>query len=215
MCQATATVVHAKKCKMRLLNSVIPCHKCNRKFHTKCHKIVLKNKAAAKKWTCYECSNHQRIVCEGCKKTIARSIYPVKCSLCLKNYHKVCSKIKSGSHTWTCHNCMSHELPFSFISNESLKATINGLDNITDNLINLPNFKIKTLLDKLSWNVSIQTSDFETESISSKYYAPVKFIEAKFSKNNFSILHLNIASLNAHHDEALTLQDEKYCVTGL
>ena len=69
----------------------------------------------------------------------------------------------------------------------------------------LPSFKIKSLLDKIPGNISIQTQEFLTNSISSKYYSPNDFITSKISKNCFSIFHLNIASLEGHHDDLVSL----------
>ena len=49
------------------------------------------------------------------------------------------------------------------------------------------------------------TDEFLSYSINSKYYSPTEFIDAKFSKKSFTMIHLNIASLQYHIDELRTL----------
>ena len=82
----------------------------------------------------------------------------------------------------------------------------------------LPSFSIKTLLDKLPGNVTIQTGDFSSDFISSKYYTPLEFQAKNFSDKNFSVLHINIASLSAHIDELkelLRLLNHSFDVIGI
>ena len=49
------------------------------------------------------------------------------------------------------------------------------------------------------------TDEFLSSSINSKYYSPSDFIDAKLSKKSFTMIHLNIASLQCHIDELRTL----------
>ena len=69
----------------------------------------------------------------------------------------------------------------------------------------MPSFRAKTLLDKLPGSITIQTQDFLSNSIQSKYFTPADFISSKIPKNCFSIFHLNIASLEYHVDELKSL----------
>ena len=88
----------------------------------------------------------------------------------------------------------------------------------TDSLNILPSFSIQTLLDKISGSVTIETDEFLSDSIESKYYKPEEFITAKISKNAFSILHINIASLQAHvHDliSLLALLNHPFHIIGI
>ena len=97
-------------------------------------------------------------------------------------------------------------LPFSSISDENMKLTNHGL---TDDIIDFvggkcPSFSIKSLLDKMPGQ-KIDTDQFMSNNIQSKYYTTSDFISAKFSNKNFSIFHLNISSLQKYIDELRTL----------
>ena len=48
---------------------------------------------------------------------------------------------------------------------------------------------------------NFETDEFMSESISSKYFTPSEFLGSNLRPNNFSIVHLNIASLCKHIDE--------------
>ena len=64
----------------------------------------------------------------------------------------------------------------------------------------------------------IQTDEFLSESINSKYYTPDEFIGAKLNKDSFTIFHLNIASLQSHIDELralLLLLDYPFEIIGI
>ena len=73
----------------------------------------------------------------------------------------------------------------------------------TERLSNLPSFSIQSLLDQLPGQ-NFSTDDFLSDSIESKYYTPAQFIAEKFSKKAFTMIHLNIASLQRHIDELRT-----------
>ena len=140
--------------------------------------------------------------CNFCKKTIAKSLTPRKCFKCNKKYHKKCT---GGSHytaQWLCNFCINSDLPFFNLDTNNLLLTLEGKDQISsENLEILPSFSIKSLLDKIPGTLKIETSDNMSDSVVSKYYTPVEFLKIKDSKNKFSILHINIASLQAHFDD--------------
>ena len=61
------------------------------------------------------------------------------------------------------------------------------------------------------------SDDFLTDSTSSKYYSPSEFLESSFSEN-FTMLHLNIASLSKHIDELnnlLKILDFSFDIIGI
>ena len=70
----------------------------------------------------------------------------------------------------------------------------------SDDLNNTPSFSMKSLLDQLPGQ-TFSTDEFLSDTITSKYYTAGEFLNTRFSKNNFSIFHLNIASLQKHIDE--------------
>jgi len=65
---------------------------------------------------------------------------------------------------------------------------------------NIPSFSVQSLLDKLPGQ-TFSTDEFLSDSITSKYFTPGEFVSTNFSKKQFSIFHLNIASLQLHIDE--------------
>ena len=79
-------------------------------------------------------------------------------------------------------------------------ATWQGISNKFNVLDVFFSFTIKSLLDKMPAQ-KFTTDEFLTNSISSKYYSLSEFIDVKFSKKAFSMIHLKIASLQLHIDE--------------
>ena len=71
-------------------------------------------------------------------------------------------------------------------------------------LKDLPNFDIKTLIDSLPGE-NFSKDDFISDTILSKYYSPFEFKIKKINKKSFSMIHLNISSLQLHIDELRTL----------
>ena len=95
--------------------------------------------------------------------------------------------------------------PFSPLSDNELFLCMEGKNVENPDFLSLKSFKIKSLLDKIPGNISIQTQGFLKNTILSKYYSPNDFITSKISKKCFSIFHLNIASLERHHDDLVSL----------
>ena len=143
--------------------------------------------------------------CGKCQKNMSVNLQVINCDTCKKYFHVKCSgtskqsflKLKNKNKTWTCYNCVSKLLPFSGIDNNELFLELQNKPN----LINAtPSFTIQFLLDQMPGQ-NFETGQFMSEGISSKYFTPSKFIESKLSPNKFSMVHINIASLNKHIDE--------------
>jgi len=110
-----------------------------------------------------------------------------------------------NSPNWECDQCVTQQLPFSCINNNELSAIKHGFrDSYSDVLAALPGFSIQSLLDQMPAQ-KFNTDEFLSYSINSKYYSPTDFIDAKFSKKSFTMIHLNIASLQYHINELRTL----------
>ena len=104
--------------------------------------------------------------------------------------------------SWICGVCIDDTLPFAKLDNEKLKLTMQAKDTIFgDNVTLSPSFTIQSLLDKMPGSMISNSDDFLTDSISSRYYTPSEFLAAKFQKNYFSMIHMNIASLSLHIDD--------------
>ena len=182
------SILHTKKCKTsgNCKPDSVTCKVCLKKHHTKCHKIVIKNRYQSLNWTCWECLRVKRIGCTGCKKTIARSTIPVRCDLCNKPYHKKCSK--STSSAWACFKCLNAGLAFSKINNEEFICTINAINKNDQNMLNLlPSYTINSLLDKISAAGSAHTDEYLSETINSKYFSPIEFSKVKSPKHSLKV----------------------------
>ena len=128
----------------------------------------------------------------------------------LQLFHSSCSIAYNeykDRNVWTCDNCIraSNPLPFASIDDENLLLTLTGNDLAHEFLTLHPSFTIQSLLDQLPGDKSDISDDFLTESISSKYYTPSDFIRNKFPKKAFSVMHINIASLQCHIDDLRNL----------
>ena len=160
--------------------------------------------------------------CGSCKKRLRKVedyLIGIACTSCHKLFHKNCSLINPDGLTCICNECSLSHLPFFDLNNVNFGLTLKGKDTPDfDNLKLQPSFSIKTLLDKIPGKISIQTDEFLSESISSKYYRPDEFLSLKLKKNTFTVFHLNIASLQAHIDELkalLALLDHPFDIIGI
>ena len=131
------------------------------------------------------------------------------CSSCSSFSHLGCEKLTYNDFPlpcdWKCTKCLSLSLPFSSISNDNLLATLKGVNATdTDFLKNVPTFSIKTLLDQFPGD-KFAHDDFISDTVESKYYSPAEFLYEPLPKGQFSIIHLNIASLQLHIDELRNL----------
>ena len=104
---------------------------------------------------------------------------------------------------WICINCMNSNLPFSTINDKSFHLTSKGIHNDCD----LDKFNIslntsdKQITDQIS-KMIIENTDPENNNNFCKYYDTEDFVKAKFENiSNFSVFHLNIASLQFHFEE--------------
>ena len=83
--------------------------------------------------------------------------------------------------------------------------TIHGKnDDEIETLNKGPSFSLKSIIDKIPGQ-KFTTDEFLSDTIKSKYYTAGEFLAAKFSPRNFSIIHLNISSLQKHIDELRSL----------
>ena len=147
--------------------------------------------------------------CGHCNKKVRMNVSFVYCSCCSNFLHIKCSDNKKECFPlpddWQCNKCVLKLLPCSSLSDNNLLLFLKGFTTTeAENLSNLPSFSIQSLLDQISGQ-KFSTDEFLSNSIDSKYYTPAQFISEKFSKKSFSLIHLNIASLQLHIDELRTL----------
>ena len=85
-------------------------------------------------------------------------------------------------HDRICSGCTMKTLPFGNINDENMKLTNHGLsdDSIDFVVDTCPSFSIKSLLDQMPVQ-KIDTDQFMSNTIHSKYYTTSDFLSAKFS----------------------------------
>ena len=192
---------------------VICCGTCKTYFHVKCCDSNYKDFQACELWECTKCrpkSTDKRKKCGHCSKKIPLHMTIIQCALCDTFFHGSCSiPLIEFQKTigWTCDPCMraGNPLPFSTIDDDNLLMTLTANDTAFEYIQLHPSFTVQSLLNRIPGDKSDTSEDFLTESISSKYYTPSEFIKSNPSKTGFSIMHLNIASLQCHIDDLRTL----------
>jgi len=128
-------------------------------------------------------------------------------------------KIKQNELSeFVCTKCAEKELPFFDIDDEIFALTMLGKDSIGNAILpHLPSFSIQSLLNDISGEKSDEV-DYILDITQSKYYTPSEFMKSKLSKDNFSMFHINIASLSAHLDELkmiLNLLDHSFDIIAI
>ena len=150
--------------------------------------------------------------CRKCEKPVAKNHRAVQCDVCDYWVHIKCNNItalkyesmQEDDNKWVCTLCLNENLPFSDIEADDFDLTLkHGLnqdigefDQIQVNL----NKHEKELLDEFS-EIILQNQYIEGEVHPSfcQYYDIERFTKNKFKSNSFfSVLHLNIHSLQAH-----------------
>ena len=102
-------------------------------------------------------------------------------------------------------------VPFSSINDENMKLTNHGLTDEDIDFVEdkCPSFCITSLLDQMPGK-KIDTDQFMSNTILSKYYTTSDFLSGKFSNSNFAIFHLNISSLQKQIDELISMLNSNY-----
>jgi len=99
-------------------------------------------------------------------------------------------------------------LPFSKLDQKSFFLNSQGIDSHDIELENISfhlNKSDKEITNQISRLIAENTDPDLIDQNFCSYYDPKDFLKSKFDPNNFSIFHLNIASLHFHIDELLIL----------
>lgn len=150
-------------------------------------------------------TNHNALMCDVCDQWVH-----IKCNFVSKNVYNMfidentnpSINEKDKSH-WVCINCVNSNLAFGHLDEKSFHLNSRGITN-NFNLENI-NFSLnpsdKQLTDQIS-KMIVENTDPDNDHNFCSYYEIEDFLQAKFDSNsNFSILHLNIASLQFHFEE--------------
>ena len=154
--------------------------------------------------------NHNGIFCNSCKTWIHS-----KCNLLTKADYNLISS-KGEDEPFICLCCIKENLPFSSLNNNNFNIAVtkgvnyhfdeyeSELTQLTTDQINYVN-KFKAALSR-SKNDDDEDSENSIHPHDCNYYNPNEFSEAKFDQNrSFSVLHLNIASIEMHIEELRTM----------
>ena len=136
--------------------------------------------------------------CCECKKKITK--FQNKCSECNHYIHKQCLPKNHNDGKSICTTCLFNHLSLSQVSNHEFHQFFKEKTDFE----NIPGFKIQSLIDDLKKNQN-EDNSFISDSIKSKYFTPSEFMEYKFDKSTFSILHVNVASLAKHINDLKSL----------
>ena len=164
--------------------------------------------------------------CGICKNPVAKSHNALMCNVCNKWVHIRCNHVPKDLYNhyidknsnplieekdkskWICINCFKDNLPFGQLDENSFYLNTKGIQNSCelDNLKFSLDQSDKEITDLISKMIIENTDPDNINHNFCSYYETEDFIKAKFDPNsNFSILHLNIASLQFHFEELIIL----------
>ena len=194
------------------------CDQCDNWIHIQCSNI------SVLQYEHYQINHEQELRCKKCRscgvcdKVIATNHKHLECYLCTKSIHIRCNKFdektfkrfkENKEHIFYCIKCMDENIPFQNLTEKELKMTLDGI-HIPDDIIIETVFLNRAqthLTDKINeiiqnFSASDENDKSETDDIKPidcKYLSIEEFQKEKFnSKKEFSILHLNIHSVEAH-----------------
>ena len=144
----------------------------------------------------------------------------IECEVCCRWIHIKCNKFDKKEYilyqndptrTFFCIDCLSDALPLNNANDNEFKLTMQGINCpkvIEIDSMFLSSYEMEKTIEL---NQAIENFDnFEEDEIDScsnkcKYFSPESFRNLRIDKNNtFSILHLNIHSVEAHIEEFRT-----------
>ena len=154
--------------------------------------------------------------CGICNKTIGKNHRFIRCNLCNFKIHMKCNetdeksynKMKNNETTMICIKCLEENIPFFSSCNNEIKKDPNNLQNLASN-------SIKTFFKGLNEfnNNQIRDDDDDDddddEGVNNKLplnckYTDINNFHFQNNKTDFSLFHLNIASLSKHKEELET-----------
>ena len=150
--------------------------------------------------------------CGICKKSVASNHRAIQCETCKFWIHIKCNNISPPEYKvymgdddpWICVKCIKTNLPFGELDNKLFYLNQQG--NSTQS--NIEKLKVtikpadKNLINQIT-NLIIENTNPENENSKfCNYYDVDKFTRKRIkSESNFSLLHLNIASLQFHFED--------------
>ena len=165
------------------------------------------------------------------KKNWNKNQQSVQCSLCKNWVHRKCNGITKAEfdilveedddipfHCFVCNIKNNADIfPFGILSKSEL-LDLYGVD-MPSQLAMLPSFAVRSKLSKMpSLNDFDIDENLTLSTINSKYYSLAEISKLNPVNESFSLFHLNIKNLSAHHDELTLLLSNlkfKFDVIGI
>ena len=202
-------------------DKTIKCNKCNKLIHTKCNRLTNKqyNYYQTNLNEVFECKNCS--MCSVCEKNVAKNHLAIECDICSKWIHIKCNKFSKKDYStylddktlkFYCIKCLRDTLPALGLNDNEFNLTMNGIDfpeEINVNEIYLNDSQIETInkINKaISNGFTCNKDDTDSENdvpiVDCKYYTTDELNIQNFnSTKHFSVLHLNIHSVEFHIEE--------------
>ena len=145
--------------------------------------------------------------CKICERPVAKNHHAINCDICETWVHIKCNRIckktyqnlQNKDEQWYCIECFKHMIPYSNLNDHELMQLLKG-KNIS-NFLSQPS----NIFEQLN---KIEIENNESNENSSNYYNIDEFNNLNKKKNDLSILHLNIASLQYHLDDLHAILSE-------
>ena len=171
--------------------------------------------------------------CSSCEKNVNKNHRAIQCDICDRWIHIKCNFLnskdyeclKNSEESFICIKCIECNIPFSKLSyKEFVISIINGVNGFQEetNIDFIPPSHYGHLNDFINQKLSTPSDEDVDDGIppiNCNYYDIDEFIKAKFnSSKSFSILHLNINSINKHIEElriTLNLLNFKFDIIAL
>ena len=199
-------------------DKAIECDKCLTWIHIKCQKMTVKKYKffqdnPEEKFECKNCNK-----CKVCCKVVATNHKAIECTICHSWVHIGCNKLDKKDYAkyqtdedmqFYCIHCLSDTLPLLNLDNKQFDLTAQGInypENLDINEIFL-NHKQVNMIEEINRAIdrgfdTNEDSDNEICPINCKYYTINEINDQKFNSiKQFSIMHLNIHSLEFHIEE--------------
>ena len=167
--------------------------------------------------------------CGTCQKNVSTNHNAIQCDLCNYWTHIKCDRIdnkdyenlKKSNDTYFCKICKEETIPFQKLSNQQFFTSVTkDIKDINENssLKIFPTSNEKSLFNELN-GLNLPDDDLdEPRSINCEYYDADQPLPKLDNNRNFSLFHINIASLGKHKDEfedLLSILDQKFDVMGI
>ena len=159
--------------------------------------------------------------CSICSNNVHNNHLAIECSNCNLWSHIKCNNIsrkqykfyqENADEIFFCLKCLEEEIPFTKLNDNEFETFLKFDIVESENDINIrlkPSLTQQVIIDKLNSLIDQNNNCNNDESVSEydqpiscSYYSCDEFIKANFkSSKNFSILHLNIHSIQLHIEE--------------